>query len=129
MIMKTVPYFRGKIRGKGEYPLYMRDSGLKVRGNVKVLKGTFILAYFTCYAACIASEEGLTLTTLFIEEVIRKQGFLLTEYSQKKSQGASRIAKYLKKSKKQGKVNISVSDKGLITGITPEIMNAVLTAF
>jgi len=129
----TIPYFQGVVRRGEEYSLALtRKEGRKAVPatlQVKPLSGTFILSYFTCLAFCIAEEAKQPCTTFLVQALITQEGFTLGEYCQGKVQGASRIAKHLKDLTKQGKITVSVNDKGIISGITPEVMNAVLTAF
>jgi len=129
----TIPYFQGVVRRGEEYSLTLTKKegrkSLPVTMKVKPVSGTFILSYFTCLAFCIAQEAKQPCTIFLVQALIAQEGFTLGEYCQGKVQGANRITKHLKDLTKQGKVSVSVSDKGLITGITPEMMNAVLTAF
>jgi hypothetical protein len=129
-----IPYFKGFVRKKSEvYTLTLtKKEGKKsvpVKMQVETLTGTFILSYFTCLAACIAAKAEQPLTTTFIEMLLIREGFTFAEYAHNKVKGSARIAKHLKDLTKQGKINVSVSDKGVITGLTPEVINAVLTAF
>jgi len=129
-----IPYFLGYMRKKSEiYSLTLtKKVGKKVvpvEIQVEKLTGTFILSYFVCLGACIAQEAQQPLTVTFIESLLVREGFTLNEYSHSKVTGASRVAKHLKDLTKQGKISVSVSDKGVISGVTPEMMNAVLTAF
>jgi hypothetical protein len=129
-----IPYFLGYMRKKSEvYTLTLTKKvgkkNVPVDVKVETLTGTFILSYFVCLGACIAQEAKQPLTVTFVESLLNREGFLASEYSHSKVTGASRVAKHLKDLTKQGKISVSVSEKGVISGITPEIMNAVLTAF
>jgi len=129
----TIPYFQGVVRRGETYSLDLtKKEGRKTVPatlQVKPVSGTFILSYFTCLAFCIAQEAKQPCTTFLVQALISQEGFTLGEYCQGKIAGANRIAKHLKDLTKQGKISVSVNDKGIITGITPEVMNAVLTAF
>jgi hypothetical protein len=129
-----IPYFLGYYRKKSEvYTLTLtRKEGKKVipvEVKVETLTGAFILSYFVCLGACCAMQAQQPLTVTFIESLLTREGFNLAEYSHSKVQGASRVAKHLKDLTKQGKISVSVSDKGIISGITKEMIDAVLTAF
>jgi hypothetical protein len=129
----TIPYFQGVVRRGESYSLSLtRKEGRKnvaVQLQVKPLSGAFILSYFVCLASCIAQEAKQPCTTFLVQALITQEGFTLSEYAQGKIAGASRVAKHLKDLTKQGKISVSVSEKGVITGLTPEMINAVLTAF
>jgi len=129
-----IPYFLGYFRKKSEvYSLTLtKKVGKKtvpVEVKVETLTGAFILSYFVCLGACCAIQAEQPLTVTFIESLLTREGFNLAEYSHSKVTGASRVAKHLKDLTKQGKISVSVSDKGVISGITPEMIHAVLTAF
>jgi hypothetical protein len=129
----TIPYFQGVVRRGEEYSLTLTKKegrkSLPFEVKVKPVSGTFILSYFTCLALCIAEEAKQPCTAFLVQALIAQEGFTLSEYAQGKVQGASRITKHLRDLTKQGKISVSVSDKGVISGLTPEIVNAVLTAF
>jgi hypothetical protein len=129
-----IPYFLGYMRKKSEvYTLTLtRKEGRKsipVEVKVETLTGAFILSYFVCLGACIAQQAQQPLTVTFIESLLTREGFNLAEYSHSKVTGASRVAKHVKDLTKQGKISVSVSNKGVISGVTPEMIHAVLTAF
>jgi hypothetical protein len=130
----VIPYFQGYYRKKSEvYTLTLtKKVGKKVvpvEVKVETLTGAFILSYFVCLGACIALQAEQPLTVTFIESLLVREGFLASEYSHSKVTGASRVAKHLKDLTKQGKISVSVSDKGVISGVTPEMIHDVLTAF
>jgi hypothetical protein len=125
----AMPFFKGNMR-KGDSTYLVKgiatrkdDKGKVIKVAVqydsrrKPLAGTFLLSYFSCLAYDICKEAKQPCTTYLVQALIEHEGFTLDEYSQGKIQGASRIAKHLKDIAIREKLAISISDKGLITGL------------
>ena len=122
----------------------VKDISLKV----KPLVGAFIITEGVCLAQCVVNAENayrkannfiashvegeekpfVVNSTYLVEVLLSEEGFTLADYSQGKVEGAKRIAHHVKKIAEDRKLDISVNEQGTIQGVTPEIVNAVLSA-
>lgn len=138
----SIPYFKGLYRKGDAYTIKCKQNKKKIDVVVKPLTGSFIISYATCLAQCIVNAENdkrrfsndiedclapVTLSSYLIEVVLSSEGFSLDDYAQGKTQGARRIEQHCKAIAEQRELSITVQDS-IIQGVTPEIVNAVLSA-
>jgi hypothetical protein len=127
-----LPYFKGNMK--------------REVSGIKCLTAAFIMNYFTCLSACIVTCENtriavvnktakkadklvpVSLSVYLVEAVLSSEGYLHSDYTQSSRVGHKAIKFSLLAFSKREKLNLSINDEGLISGLTTKVVNACIAA-